>query len=85
MERTCDALVERFPDQRHRIESLFDRDATFRSFCRDYQEALAAVKQWADKGPEGEATRDECAMLICELEQEFLEFHVGDRNGTKGS
>jgi hypothetical protein len=66
--------MERFPDRRALIERLLDKNAQFQSFCEEYYDAVAALKRWTAKGPEGADTRKDWELIVHELEEEFLEF-----------
>lgn len=67
-------LVSRLPRHELAIRRLYARDATFRAICRDYDEALRALRFWQSAGTPSDAKIDQYRQLAGELESELCKF-----------
>jgi hypothetical protein len=61
-------VIEQFPDLRHEVTRLFERDDVFRELCEDYQACSFALVR---REP-NEALRREFEALRLRLENELL-------------
>ena len=72
------AILSRFPDQRDKLQRLFERSASFQSLCDDHMRCAEALRYWqqsvADEAP---ARREEYARLLKDLEAEIQQSLVG--------
>jgi len=73
----CISVVERFPEKKEALKTLFESDQSFQSLCEEYEACLAALRYWRDSSlPEAPNFRNEFSLLLSELEEEILE-HFG--------
>ncbi len=61
-------VSEQFPHVREKVESLFERDETFRELCEDYEACTCALR----RQEASEALRREYKALRLRLEVELL-------------
>jgi 4-alpha-glucanotransferase len=66
------ALVRRFPEHACSIRRLGAADATFRTICDDYGEALRALAHWQAADQSAQQRADEYRRMVKELEDEAL-------------
>ena len=67
------AIVDRFPEHELTIHRLLGRDASFRSICSDYEEALRAHRDLAVDPGRGQARRADYEEFLSDLEREIAE------------
>ena len=65
-------LVEHFPNEGGTIDALWRRDQEFREICRDYREAVASLRFYAERGIAEEEREHPIAELVEELEGEMF-------------
>jgi hypothetical protein len=68
--RTCQSVVDRFPDHELAIRRRFLVDAEFCSICENYKACVAAVRHWEVAGNLERA--EEYRQLTREIEEEIL-------------
>ncbi len=67
-------IRERFPDQKHSINSLMAEDPEFLTLCEDYDACVDALRYWAkSKAPEAETRVNEYRALVRELQEEICQ------------
>ena len=77
-------ISRRFSQFEQHLNTLFERDESFRSLCKDYQDSLEAHDRWGlDKSSVGELRQKEYAELAKELEQDIRNWleRFGDEQG----
>lgn len=67
------AIVDRFPEHELTIHRLGAHDATFRSICADYNEALRAYRTLAVDPGRGQARLADYQEFLSDLEREIAE------------
>lgn len=65
-------VVARFPLEKLEVEKHYQRDACFRSICRDYVDACAALQSWQQKAGKDDRRTLDYRRLVDELELELL-------------
>ncbi len=65
------AVVRRFPGHELAIRRLFQRDATFREICADYDDALRALQHWQSAGGPTDPRAEQYRELVNDLEGEI--------------
>jgi hypothetical protein len=69
------AVMEKFPEAVASICELFQKSASFKSLCEDYQDCLAAWQYWRQAASEdAPALCQSYAELLEELEQEVRQY-----------
>ncbi len=66
------SILARFPMRELEIRRLCARDVRFRSVCRDYEEAAAALRYWRNVSSDYAARIEEYESFLGELEAEIL-------------
>jgi len=67
------SIVARYPQRELEIRRLRARDAGFRAVCRDYEEAVSALRHWQTVAADVGARVEEYADFVAELEAEILD------------
>ena len=62
----------RFPLRELEIRRQSARDPKFEEICRDYDEALMALRRWEGAGPAGATRAEDYRRILEELEAEIL-------------
>jgi hypothetical protein len=65
-------VVARFSLEKHEVEKHYQRDECFRSICRDYVDACAALQSWQQKAGKDDRRTLDYRRLVDELELELL-------------
>ena len=66
------SIVARFPQREFDVRRRCAHDAHFRSICRDYEEATAALRRWQNAGANGGQKAADYARFLDDLELEIL-------------
>lgn len=67
-------VLERFPDESHRLSLLMAGNAEFLALCEDYDTCVNALQYWcASKEPDARDRVAEYRTLVRELEEEITE------------
>lgn len=66
------SIVARFPQRELDIRRRWSHDAHFRSVCKDYEEAAAALRYWQKAARESDRKVEEYTQFLGELEVEIL-------------
>jgi len=67
-------IRERFPDKKHTIDLLMDKDPEFLDLCEDHDACVDALRYWAkSKQPEAETRVNEYHILVRELQEEITQ------------
>ena len=68
------SVLEKFPDHKKAVGSLYRESESFQTLCEDYQICAAALRRWSDSASEeAPARREEYAELFQDLEAEILQ------------
>lgn len=67
-------LLKRFPLGELAIRRRYAEDATFRTICEDYGEALRAFRYWQSSGTASDEQLDQYRQLLRDLEEEVLRY-----------
>jgi hypothetical protein len=68
-------ILELFPGEGGNLKRLFKESSSFRFLCDDYQNCLAALRQWQlSTSEDAPAMRDICEELRRLLEQEVRQY-----------
>ena len=70
--REIESLVSRFPRHELAIRRLYAADATFRTICGDYDEALRALRYWQGDGASSNGRIEQYRELLDDIESEIL-------------
>lgn len=60
------------------------RDATFRSICEDYSEALRPLRHWQSAGSSSDSRIEQYRELVSELESKISNILEGSKRSTSG-
>lgn len=63
-------LLKRFPRHELAIRRRYAYDATFRTICQDYSEALRAFRYWQSTGAASDDQLEQYRQLLIDLEDE---------------
>ncbi|MCB1500072.1 MAG: hypothetical protein KDK07_09850 [Bauldia sp.] len=66
------SILERHPRLELDIRRLRARDASFTAVCRDYEEAMSALRHWRDVAREVDTKIQDYVSFLAELEDEIL-------------
>lgn len=67
-------LVKRFPRHELAIRRRYAEDATFRTICQDYSEALRAFRYWQSTGAASGEHLEQYLQLLNDLETEISKY-----------
>ena len=67
-------ILKRFPDKKHHIELLMEKDPEFGDLCEDYNACVEALRHWAKSGKPAAGQRvTEYRTLVRELQEEIAQ------------
>jgi hypothetical protein len=69
--KEIEPVASRFPEHELAIRRLYTCDATFRSICEDYSEALRALRYWQSAASSSDPRIEQYRELVSELESEI--------------
>ena len=69
------SVLEKFPDHKKAIGSLYRESESFQTLCEDYQSCAAALRHWEKSDSEQAAfRREEYSALMQDLKKEIMQF-----------
>ncbi|MCG7521783.1 hypothetical protein [Ruegeria sp. Ofav3-42] len=82
----CFELVRQSPGDEFTIVSLSRSDPKFQAICRDFGEALAALRSFQEQGERGRARVSEFQRIYEDLQLELMEYvnHAKARAKAQG-
>ena len=66
------SIVARYPERELDIRRLCARESGFRAVCRDYEEAVSALRHWQNVAGDVDGKVLDYANFLAELEAEIL-------------
>lgn len=74
MKERHNAIFERFPEYREKIEKYINENEEFESLCFDYDECMNMLSALEKNTGKSHPDYHECAEIKLELEQEILKY-----------